>query len=73
MAFWRKNKFQQDEIVIALKDKKGKGFNTGYVTIGNRVYKITTSANVQKAGVAEWCTVTKTDFKADSGMASARY
>ncbi len=60
MAFgrmWSKDRFGRDTTFIGLKSKNGK-YPCGYVTIGNSLYKITTSKS-NKEGVEEWVNITK--------------
>ncbi len=61
MTMWRKDPFGRDYTVIGLKmkqTKKGGGFPTGYVTIGNTLYKINVSKS-NKENVVEWVTLTR--------------
>lgn len=60
--FWRQNRFGQEELVLAIRDKKKNGFPYGYVNIGGKVYKVFVN-NANKDGVSYWVKFVKTNFR----------
>jgi len=52
------DKFGNPQEVIGLKDKNGSGYPRGFFTVGNRLFKVTSSPS-NKDGVERWVTITE--------------
>ena len=56
--FVRRDRFGRPTHLVGMKDKKGNGFPYGYLTLGNKTFKVEVSDS-NKDGVEQWVKLTE--------------